>query len=222
MIEAGDRERADAIQKSLNTREDLVELSVLQGPPAPQPAIPDVNLQQGYLDSPNEHPAEVMLLSYTGINVRPLWGHPGGRGEHVKIGVIENRWEESNYDINWAGQTGEAEWNCPPVISQDDEEGELRHAISDLGILIAQDNGEGVIGIANGAQVRLASRFRCAHSQAQANALADAIVTLLNEELSFGDILLIEQPALGDAGCAAESPGTQRAERRARWGVPPA
>ena len=30
------------------------------------------------------------------------------------------------------------------------------------------------------------------------------------------------RPALGDAGCAAESPGTQRAERRARWGVPPA
>lgn len=189
-IDVSSQEVAIAIAERLDGWEEIVQLTTLLPPPAPQPF--DCRDYQGYLDG--ETGTELPpVAGYQGIRARPVWAAVGAGAAvsqgMVTIGVIERRWNLQHNDLD-QGAMMQVAGNCPPALSPAMANEELRHAIADLGVLAARNNGVGCTGIAYGAPILLASSNRC--NRTRPDAIADAIVTLL-AQLQPGDVLLIEE-----------------------------
>jgi hypothetical protein len=119
----------------------------------------------------------------TGVDAPYAWEFDGGTGTGVRFVDLEEGWNLFHADLIDAGIT---------LISGKNSEASIDHGTAVLGIVAAQDNGKGVIGIAHGVpSARVVSLCQPGGDRANiALALMQAIL-----ELRFGDVLLLEVEA---------------------------
>lgn len=148
--------------------------------PAPHPVdidppTPDGEADQVYLDAAPE-----------GIDARAAWTRPGGRGEGVLIVDIEYNWRDTHEDLESAlGRS-----LCFTTDST-----EIEHGTAVLGELVGGDNGYGVTGIVNQADIGMVTHFPTGMSYSVARAIECATGLM-----SPGDVLLIEAQTYGPSG----------------------
>ena len=149
--------------------------------PAPQradgrPAVtPSLRARQGYLD-----PAP------RGIGAEAAWARPGGLGEGVRVIDIEMAWRFSHEDLR----------NRPNRLLSGRQPGQRdsrNHGTNVLGMLAADHNGRGIMGICPAADVRCISIGTDEWT-------SSAAVREAADVLGPGDIILVE---------LERSPGTE-------------
>ena len=126
---------------------------------------PDFRQRQGYIGPAPE-----------GVDAGAAWGHPGGRGDGVRVIDVEGAWRFSHED-NSANVMGVVGGTASPDL------GWRNHGTAVIGEIGADDNGIGVVGIAPEANVGAVSIFPSGSAAAFAAAAA---------RLNAGDILLVE------------------------------
>ncbi len=132
--------------------------------------------QQGYLD-----PAP------TGVGAELAWGRSGGAGANVTIAVIDSGFDTDHPDLDRVSGPGvaiphEAPW-------------ESHHGLQVLGILAADDDLQGIRGLAHGAGIRTVNSGRSSGHVANAISLAAGA-------LGPGDVITISQGICAASGCA--------------------
>jgi hypothetical protein len=120
-----------------------------------------------------------LLPAPSGIDAFFAWGVLGGDGAGVKFADVELGWDLSHEDLAGAGVTT-LNQNLPSIDNED-------HSSACLGIVLAQDNDKGGVGITPNVKGAIAS----------ANpTLGDGFVACVSF-LEAGDVLLIEHQADG-------------------------
>ena len=171
---------------------EIVEHAYVESIPAPLPAQPagtnpDLNLRH-YLKPPQVGVAGALHIG--GIDAHYAWDQEkSGAGIGAGLGVtfidIEKGWNLNHQDLSGAGIT------LINGVSRD----EKQHGTNVLGILVAQDNDFGGVGIAYRATGKVISGWKN---------LIDSLpnwhdaIMAANNTLTFGDVLLLEvqiQPA---------------------------
>ena len=145
-----------------------VETAYLPPSPGEPPVTPDDEFysdQQGYL---NQQPE--------GIDARYAWGFPGGDGTGQALVDIEQGWIRDHEDLKGHGIS---------VIYGDDTSS--GHGARVLGVIAAEDNGLGCIGIVP----KLAS-IKCANQFNNGSFSTDEPICEALNHLSAGDVLLLE------------------------------
>ncbi|NIL99971.1 MAG: S8 family serine peptidase [Acidobacteria bacterium] len=166
----------DALLDALG-RLKVVETAYRAPLPAPPPVdidppTPDGESGQVYLDPAPE-----------GIDARAAWTRPGGRGEGVLIIDIEFNWRDTHEDLD----TALGQFLCFSTNST-----EIEHGTAVLGELVAGDNGYGVTGIANQADIGMVTHIPVGMSYSVARAIECA-----TGFMGPGDVLLIEAQTVG-------------------------
>jgi serine protease len=178
--------KAEALLDQLNA-DPLVELAYAE--PIPETAsISTEELERGrqergmatrLLPTPDFVPMQYYLEpAPLGVDAFASWTHPGGRGEGVKIIDIELGWLWTHEDLK------------PPFyqegfVTYDD------HGVAVTGEIVGQDNGFGITGIANQAEIGGHSVYGIPPSDAMDQAVA---------ALDPGDIFIIELHCPGPNG----------------------
>ncbi len=175
---AGGLDAAGAID-ALNALE-IVEFAWPVGRPTPPPLPPDFTAQQGY-----QAPAT------SGTGSRDAWPLPAGTGAGVRICDIEYEYNAAHVDLPPVTILG------PPWIASGFG---TDHATAVLGQLFARSNGFGVTGGAYGAQPFFAAAYTASGWNVAA-AITNAMTVL-----GPGDVILLEQQAIGPAGPTAYVP----------------
>jgi hypothetical protein len=127
-----------------------------------------------FLDDPLAAFQGYLLPTPVGIDTFFAWSLPGADGADVKFVDIERGWQLTHEDLVGAGVV-ELNQNVPA---------EVFHSTACLGIVLAQDNDIGIIGIAPNVQGAIASSLM--------PTLADAFLVAVGF-LEAGDVLLIEE-----------------------------
>src|SRR5690242_4382445 len=123
---------------------------------------------QGYLDA-----------APGGIDARYAWTVPGGTGTGVKIIDVEGAWNGSHEDLPPFFHVGGVQFN---------DAGWRNHGTAAMGIMVGVANGQGVTGIAHGAQV--------GHEGIASQSIASAI-TRAALAAGRGGIVLVQLQARG-------------------------
>jgi hypothetical protein len=145
-------------------------------------ALPFVEL--AYMESPTSQPVfpaddpfavlqTHLLPSPFGMGALQAWGLPGADGASVRFADIEYGWNLAHEDLSGAGIAA-----LNASVPGNDE-----HSTACLGIVLAQDNDRGVIGLAPRASGAVVSALQ--------PALPDAFLLAVGF-LQAGDVLLIE------------------------------
>ncbi len=130
--------RTEALLDALNA---LPEVEIAYAEPIPELASLDMRGEPLRLPTPDfQDMQDYMEAAPTGIDAYAAWDYPGGRGETVKVIDIEIGWNWSHEDMKTPFFQG------GPVGYSD-------HGIAVVGVIMAQDNGFGVTGIANHVEV---------------------------------------------------------------------
>jgi hypothetical protein len=159
---------------------DIVE-TVYRAPlPAPHPVdipptTPDGEPDQVHLDPAPE-----------GIDVRAAWTRPGGRGEGVLLVDIEFNWRDTHEDL----EAAMVQFLCYTPDSP-----EIEHGTAVIGELVAGDNGCGVTGIANQAEIGMVTHWPAGMTYSVARSIGCAAGLM-----GPGDVLLIEAQTVGPLG----------------------
>jgi hypothetical protein len=114
-----------------------------------------------------------------GINAFAAWQVPGGSGRGARVADVEHGWDLQHADFQHANITT---LTLLPAVRQKD----VDHGTASLGIVGAQTNGTGVVGIAPGAA------FAVAH----AGSHPGATIAIAARHVGRGGIVLLE---LGEA-----------------------
>lgn len=175
------RVSAVAVMDALNAL-DVVEISYSEPLPAPPPVTPDYEPDQNYRNPATD-----------GMDVDFARTVPGGRGSNVRVIDIEYSWNTNHEDLSEARDAGASVNNGTPTDPFDNND----HGTAVLGELVADDNGTGVTGIADQADVGMTN----ASNTQDGYDLADSIDTAHNA-LAEGDVMLLEQQTRGaNGGC---------------------
>jgi len=152
--------------------------------PGPRPSGPtrDFSPKQGYLD-----PAP------GGVDARHAWRQQGGTGAGVRIIDVEGGWNSTHEDL-LAAAGGLVHGQINPIRWQS-------HGTAVMGILGADHNGIGVMGICPGAVTSGASVFPNGVGRGSAPAIRAAA-----DRLGRGDVLLIELHRAGPAAGFQQDP----------------
>jgi hypothetical protein len=154
----------DAVQKL-----PFVELAYVESPISqPQPVSP--------VDDPLAALQTHLLPAPFGLGALQAWSRPGADGANVRYVDIEYGWNLGHEDLAGAGVVA-----LNASVPGNDE-----HSTACLGIVLAQDNTVGVIG--------LAPKVTAAIASALGPTLPDAFVAAVGF-LQAGDVLLIEVQA---------------------------
>jgi hypothetical protein len=128
-----------------------------------------------------------LLSAPWGIGAVDVPGWPAISAQAARrVAVVDDWWEETHEDlagVQVVAQTG--------VSAEKDP-----HGTKVVGILLAQSNGIGMVGIAPGAALVFSYPYTCKTGEGKLYSIADAIERSL-EHLSFGDVLLIERQVGG-------------------------
>jgi hypothetical protein len=129
-----DAATTEALLDALNA---LPEVEIAYAEPIPELASLDVHDEPLRLPTPDfQDMQDYMEAAPTGIDAYAAWAYAGGRGETVKVIDIEIGWNWSHEDMKTPFFQG------GPITYSD-------HGIAVMGVIMAQDNGYGVTGIAN-------------------------------------------------------------------------
>ena len=173
------RERADQIEeivKRLNSLNevDLAYRELAVSDPVVNATDDPYNVDQDYLDA-----------APTGVDARWAWTQPNGEGAGIGFVDLEQGWFPNHEDFIS---------KSPSIIYGDNRDGvgtyKGNHGTAVLGEVIADDNTDGVVGIAPSvASVRMTSHYDAA-TGTNLN-VADAILGAL-PSMDVGDFLLLE------------------------------
>ena len=126
-----------------------------------------------------------------GIGIGSAAARPGGLGQNAKIVDVEYSWNRSHEDLAKAAPAAVVIPNGTPK----DYFSDTNHGTAVLGVLVATPgNGFGVNGLAPGSDLALVNTYNEEVGYALANA-----VNLARQNLSAGDVLLVEQQVDGPA-----------------------
>jgi len=161
-----------------------VELVYVSSPPAPGPAQPaGTNPEYG---GANGLKQKYLLDGPTGISALFAWDQPGGTGAGVQFIDIEKGWVLNHADL--LDQNGVPRVNLLSGVNLLEQ----AHGTNVLGILVAQDNQVGCVGIARDAIGSVVSAFRpSSGDNGVVWNIADAIKDAANR-LKPGDVILLE------------------------------
>lgn len=165
--------------------DDLQNLSIVEkvyaeSKPAPAPTSPNfVNLQTYFNAAPN------------GMNVNYAQNYPGGTGSKVKVIDLEYSWNRNHEDL---AKLAAPSALIPNGTSYDPFNND-NHGTAVLGVLGATKNSFGVTGIVPNANLAVVPTV----NQERGWDLANSI-NLARQNLSAGDVMLIEQQAIGANG----------------------
>ncbi len=200
-----------AILNSLNSFE-TVEIAYADNAPQPASITPDFqdydadhDYYQGYLNEPGD------TNGYIGINAKYAWNFSGGRGNGVNVVDVEGGWRTTHEDFPTLAFDYNTEFNNSSWIN---------HGTAVVGVIGAPDNGYGVTGIANQANIGVSNIYNGDDTDGDTtDDVADAIeraASLVGE----GGIVLIElhygngEDGLGNCDCNDAQCGFTPAEHR--------
>lgn len=150
---------------------EIADYAYVESPPTPSPAInaadDGLSANQGYLDA-----------APVGIGARFAWTLNGGDGNGVQFVDLERGWNLNHEDL-LAATVGQA----PGLLNQD----EFYHGTRTLGVVLAQDNKVGCVGIAPAAKSTISSIWRTPTTWN----IADGLMAAL-PQLGLGEVLLAE------------------------------
>jgi hypothetical protein len=179
---AADAASTEVLLDQLNAL-DIVEIAYAEAEATPADAVdippttPDYSAEQDY-------------LGVTGVNATNARILHGVRGQGIKVIDVERNWLLTHEDLPNVTVAWGIPWGSTSVRD---------HGTAVLGVLAAQDNGYGMIGIAPDATVGVASdTYRVANITLRSNSKA------INEaaaQLGPGDVILVEHHRRGpDSG----------------------
>ncbi|HZZ95373.1 MAG TPA: S8 family serine peptidase [Jatrophihabitantaceae bacterium] len=161
----------------------IVEIAEAEPLPRPVPASPNLEPDQGYRTAaPN------------GIDADFAATVAGGTGANVTIADVEYSWNKAHEDLSKASAPGATLANGTPVDPFHDN----NHGTAVIGEMIADDNSSGVTGLVPDATLRMVNADNTSGYD-----LANAI-DLARQNLSPGDVILIEQQIAGPGGNCGE------------------
>ena len=153
---------------------DVVEM--VQPEPELATTAPLEEERQGYLDT-----------APGGVDAEWAWNRLAGTGSEVTIAVIDSGFDTNHGDLDRVRAVGVAIPHEPPW--------DPHHGLQVLGILAADDDEQGIRGIASGAAIRTVNSGMTSGEVANAIELASA-------EVGPGDVLTISQGICAVPGCA--------------------
>lgn len=149
-----------------------VEMAYLQSAPTPPPVNPE--------DDPRFRNQGYLAPAPMGIDALYAWKLEGGDGRGVDFVDIEQGWTLDHEDLAGAGVTKISGFNFPALAN---------HGTAVLGIVLAQDNKRGCVGIAPSVRARVVAQHKTVDLKNYNT--ADAIVSA-TQNMRAGDILLLE------------------------------
>lgn len=156
---------------------ETVEMAYVESKPVPLPLV-------NYANDPLTGNQSYLNPAPLGIDAKYAWNFNGSDGANMRFVDLEKGWALNHQDLAAAGIL---------LISGVNKE-EFNHGTAVLGIVIAQDNTIGCVGIAPRATTRVVSGWQTATNWEISNAILSAL-----PNLAFGDVLLLEvqvQPAV--------------------------
>lgn len=172
------------------------------------PAVESVEVMPG--PSPLPSPSFVAFQGFLrptvegGIGLDATGDVAGGRGANVRIIDLEYSWNGLHEDLDRAGAPG-ALIPMGIVLDPFHEPGNptrsTDHGTAVLGLLAADDDPQGVTGLAPDSDLRMVNT-NSTDGYFPANAIA-----LAHAHLTAGDVMLIEQQASGPNGCGGDQLG---------------
>ena len=178
VIQVSKNEQAEILVEKLK-QSSLIEdvyMKELENVTPPEVQMPKLFLNP-YDDPRFENQGYLKEAPY-GINAPYAWGIKGGDGKGITFADMEYGWLLNHEDL---------EKQNIELISGRNTDAHAGHGTSVLGIVSAEDNQIGNIGIAPKATVKVVSQIRDDGS----NNKADAILSAVNH-LNAGDVLLLE------------------------------
>lgn len=154
---------------------ELEAVEMVQPEPTLSSTQADEEVRQGYLD-----PAP------TGVGAEVAWGRSGGTGANVTVAVIDSGFDTTHSDLDRA--------SAPGVAIAHEDPWDAHHGLQVLGILAADNDSQGLRGIAYGSGLRTINSGRSSGEVANAINLATAA-------LSPGDVITISQGICAVNGC---------------------
>jgi hypothetical protein len=164
----------------------MVCLAALASPLAPRGRAladdPDyLETFQGYLNA-----------APLGIDARYAWTLEGGRGENVRVCDIEYNWNLTHNDlVAAAASLFIYVKGVNPLPDQEINEASWNHGTAVIGEVIAADDGKGITGIANRAQLGLINPLTGGNTPDVAAAIRRA-----TDAMEAGDVILLEQQSV--------------------------
>lgn len=158
------------------------------------------------LPSPSLVGSQGYFLSATagGVDVAAATSVPGGRGSNVRVVDLEYSWNRSHEDLDRAGLPNALitmRTFADPFYNPSDPISSTNHGTAVLGVIGADDDSQGVTGIARDADLHMVNTYSL-EGYDPANAIAIA-----HANMSAGDVMLIEQQAAGPNGCGSDQFG---------------
>ncbi|WP_243523540.1 S8 family serine peptidase [Bacillus pseudomycoides] len=178
MIQVSKNVQAERLVEKLK-QSPLIEdvyIKELENLTPPEIQIPNLSLNPN--DDPRFKNQGYLKEAPYGINAPYAWGIKGGDGKGITFADMEYGWLLNHEDL---------EKQNIELISGRNTEAHVGHGTSVLGIVSAEDNQIGNIGIVPKATVKVISQIRDDGS----NNKADAILSAVNH-LNAGDVLLLE------------------------------
>ena len=114
-----------------------------------------------------------------GVDAKFAWQIDGGTGQRIRLVDIEHGWDLTHEDLSGAAIT-----KAPAPAESD-----VDHGTSVAGVLVAPDNGKGIVGIVPAAELVLVNELRPSGRASIADAIVVGAASLTAGQ---GDILLIE------------------------------
>lgn len=173
LVEAADAAQGRRLTEAL---EASAAVEMVQPEPMLATTAPVEEERQGYL---NPGPS--------GIDAEWSWRRAAGTGSRVTVAVVDSGFDTEHPDLDRAG--------APGVAIPHEPAWDPHHGMQVLGILVADDDGAGIRGIASGAGIRTVN------SGTTSGDVANAI-DLAAGALVAGDVISVSQGICAVSGCA--------------------
>ena len=174
---------ADQIQAFIDALNAFETIEVAYANPKAEPAAltpdfqdhnPEHTYYQGYLDAPTPSDDN----AFDGINAKYAWNFSGGHGEGVNVIDVEGGWRVTHEDFP-ALAFPHHDYQHPNWIN---------HGTAVVGVIAGVDNGFGVTGIANQANIGVSSIYRADGGYIGSTGAVQAAIDMAGN----GGIVLIE------------------------------
>ncbi len=169
----------DSVTEGEALRDALEQLAIVEM------VQPDPELVGTQIVDPEEDNQRYLDVAPVGHGTEWAWPQPGGTGSRVTIAVIDSGFDTSHPDVDRA--------DAPGVAIPHEPARDPRHGLQVLGILVADDDGAGIRGIAHDAGIRTINSGDTGADVARAIGLATAA-------LGPGDVLSISQGIRAESG----------------------
>ncbi|KMN42488.1 S8 family peptidase [Bacillus sp. LK2] len=178
VIQVSKHVQAEVLVEKLKQSSLIEDVYIKEPENITPPEVQMPNLFLNPYDDPRFENQGYLKEAPYGINAPYAWGIKGGDGKGITFADMEYGWLLNHEDL---------EKQNIELISGRNTDAHVGHGTSVLGIVSAEDNQIGNIGIAPKATVKVVSQIRDDGS----NNKADAILSAVNH-LNAGDVLLLE------------------------------